>query len=506
MPGSEIEAEVFTCFVFNEEVEGEPEGHLRCDAARPFCDDCSGDSVCWCDSCEEYFDTEYEVIYFSGNQTICESCREEHYFECNHCETIEHNDHMFTVGSDVYVCESCCDQLPCCDDCGDTVSNTIEIGDDGEGFCEGCARTHAEELVQELRDRDPDDDDYDADEDEDLLCNLMDRAQELDLFHCNGRRWRCNECDNPILGSLPHCSTWDLSYWLVAGLNNGQCRSCAGVGSENAARMGGSSSNAYQVRSYSHKPKAEFKKTERDLENRQLHFGTEVEIEMFSRHDDKFIALKQLGEADMEHKLFYCKQDACISNGFELVSHPFTFNWMNQHRDAFDAMFDLSKVMMGFEAERCGMHIHMSADAFTNLHLFKFMRWFYANKEYIRSLSRRPKGKLESWSSLEEPDGKKLLSYALDKKKGLGLGRGALNVGSRQTVECRIFRSTLSPTGYYGNIEFLQSLFDYTKNSGIMETRFTPYMEFVQARGKSYKNFLNLNETIRSAFEAEEGE
>lgn len=96
-----------------------------------------------------------------------------------------------------------------------------------------------------------------------------------------------------------------------------------------------------------------------------------------------------------------------------------------------------------------------------------------------------------------------MLSYAFDKSKSMGLGRAALNLGSRQTIECRIFRSTLSPTSYYGNIEFLQSLFDYTKNSAVSDTRFDPYMEYVKSRAKSYKNFLTLNEMIRPQYEVE---
>jgi hypothetical protein len=428
---------------------------------------------------------------------ICDSCRDYNFFTCENCEEIEHTDNRFIPeGTDANLCEGCYDSLPTCSECGDTTFETIEIDD--EGYCESCARACGERIVEEIRDRDYDVS-GDVDEDDELLADLMDRALALNLFGIATRQWICTECNSSYRCQLPSLNTWDMSHFVALGITSSRCRACTNGEPiiESALRT------SYRVLSYSHKPVPDFRRTERDLEKRALHFGTEVEIEMHDRNDSRRVALAQIGEDDQQHKLFYCKSDSCITNGFELVSHPFTFDWMNQHRDAFDAMFKLAKLMRGFESPGCGMHIHMSSDAFTNLHLFKFMRWFYTNRGFIRAIARRPKGKLDEWASMEEPEPKKLLKYSLDKRNGLGLGRAALNLGQRSTIECRIFRSTLSPTGYYGNIEFLQSLFDYTKNSGVKDTGFTPYIEFVKERGQSYKNFLNLTETIRPMVEQE---
>jgi len=500
MPGTEVEH--FDCVLCDDVVEGSPYLVLRGDIDAAVCEDCSGARVELCGECEEYHDTHNQFVYYYGDDAVCESCRDEHYFECETCEQLEHSDNMCSVGySDTCICQNCYNDLSCCDHCGESVFEIFTIED--YDYCESCAKDNAEELLLEIRDRDYDEsDEFDPEEDEEILRSLIAMSIRLNLFGITRRSWDCYECGTTISGCLP-CNeeTWALSSFVVndGSTISGRCARCAGVDTN----LGEYSQHKKKLNPYTYKPVPMFKRTESDLEKRALHFGTEVEIEMAGKHDDVKAALSKIGEADKEYGLFYCKQDACIKNGFEVVSHPFTLNWMNQHRDAFDSMFNLSEVMQGFEATSCGMHIHMSADAFTDLQMFKFMRWFYVNREYIRALSRRPKGKLEGWASMKVPDDKKMLSYALDKSKGMDTGRAALNVGSRQTIECRIFRSTLSPTTYYGNIEFLQSLFDYTRNSGIKNTRFAPYMEFVQARGSTYKNFLNLNEIIRSAYEME---
>ena len=170
---------------------------------------------------------------------------------------------------------------------------------------------------------------------------------------------------------------------------------------------------------------------------------------------------------------------------------------MKENEDAFVAMFSLSKIMKGFDSMNCGMHIHMSLDAFTNLQLMKFMRFFYRNKEFITAIARRPPGKLGQWAEMRTPKKGSVQRYAMKKTGGVGVGRAALNVDGSKTVECRIFRSTLSPTAYYGNVEFLQALFDYTKTCGIHQLQFDRFMGYAHDRSSAYKNFITLAKTIR---------
>jgi hypothetical protein len=251
---------------------------------------------------------------------------------------------------------------------------------------------------------------------------------------------------------------------------------------------------------YSYKPTPQFRRTGRDLESRALHFGTEVELDMVGELDNTQ-ALRLLADGD-KARLFYCKHDVSCGRGFEVVTHPFTFDWMMNNPEAFDPMFGLASIMRGHESERCGMHVHMSKDAFTELQMFKFMRFFHMNTEFIKSISRRPIGRFEKWAKIISPERSALMKFAL-KRGHIDFARGALNPDNESTMECRIFRSTLSPTAYYGNIEFLQGLFDYTKNCGVDDDQLSEqrFMDYIHDRGKSYRNFILLSDSLRPEVE-----
>lgn len=256
----------------------------------------------------------------------------------------------------------------------------------------------------------------------------------------------------------------------------------------------------YRINNYSFKPTPEFRKTKRDLPSRTLYYGTEIEVEMSPGASSR-TALCDLSEHDTQ-RLFYCKSDSSISNGFEVVSHPFTLAWMHENEDAFEPLFNLSKRMYGHDAENCGMHVHMSLDAFTNLQLMKFMRFIYTNKSFVHAVSRRQKERLERWASLENVDDSTIMRVA--KVKGRSRSRGtAVNI-TGSTAEIRIFRSTLSKTVYFGNIEFLECLFDFTALHGMRDMTPDKLVDFAHDRAKAYKNFLTLESIVNMNIENEE--
>ena len=416
----------------------------------------------------------------SDEEMVCQSCYEdEGYDECTNCGYAAHQDNMVETDTGD-VCDECAEDGVSCHDCGWYTVTSLSY--QGQDYCNSCARAKVERAI-----RDSLGCDNRCEEHNEQLIAALRITIPANAFGFEGRTWDCVECGRLCIG-LPSGGPWDVAYMIRH--NNFEAAICL------HCRPGGVDGPRYRINNYSFKPPPKFQRTSRDLEQRALHFGTEVEIEMEEGKDRNF-ALSQLAVAD-EAKIFYCKADTSVRTGFELVSHPFTYNWMKENPNAFQAQFGLAGLMRGWSAEGCGMHVHMSANAFSNLHLFKFMRFFYQNPGFIQSLARRPKGRLEQWAPIKAPEKKALVKYALDKRRGLSVGRGALSFPT-ETVECRIFRSTLSPTAYYGNIEFLQSLFDFTKNCGMDDTQLIVdrYMEFVHERASAYNNFVLLAETIR---------
>ncbi len=418
-------------------------------------------------------------------------CFEGNFFRCHACGAATLNEHAKIMLDDVTLCNVCFDRhATSCSRCEGSVFESITYL--LHSYCNQCMRTVVEE-------GDMLDNGCECDDCQDSAGQLIEAAVSCNFNGIIERQWECAECERMCVGSImPRgVSNIDLVNWIYDSnerpLNLQLCIGCFSNREEKSK---------YKVNNYTYKPVPDFRKVDRDLSERSLYFGTEVEIEV-DDDSDMDTALKLIAEKDSDG-LFYCKSDSCINHGFELVSHPFTFGWMKENDEAFSAMFSLGRIMKGWESINCGMHVHMSMDAFSNLQLLKFMKFFYANKSFITALARRPEGKLEQWAHMNSPDSAVLQKFTRRKRGSIGVGRAALSVENGDTIECRIFRSTLAPIAYYGNVEFLQALFDYTKTCGLQQLHEDRFMSFVHDRAKGYPNFIALTSTLRATLIDEE--
>lgn len=491
MPPPE-EREQWACTVCGRvyfEDEQEPEGNLH--TGDPFCDNCE-DRIKQCQHCDEYHEInsgEYYNLDEDGEGIACSDCySSEGYQDCACCGYTTHPDDTSET-EDGSVCGQCFeDEYEGCDDCESIVNDTRHIRD--SDLCNQCARGVIENIITECNSC-SNEDGLECEECSSELEVVIPIVFNVNAFGIADRWWSCATCGERRLG-LPIGTNAQLAEMLATEeYGEAICDRCH---SEDGSPV------AYRVLNYTHKPPPRFKRTDRDFDNRSLHFGTEVEVDVADGvHRDA--ALVQLGPQDTA-RLFYCKHDVSTVAGFEIVTHPFTYDWMRQNPEAFQPMFDLATLMRGFESVKCGMHVHMSKDAFSELQMFKFMRFFHMNTKFIRSLARRPKGRFDRWAQIVVPERSSLMRFTLNKEH-IDFKRGALNMENKDTIECRIFRSSLAPTAYYGNIEFLQGLFDYTKNCGVNDDQLTKdrFMDYIYDRGKAYKNFVLLTETLRPQVE-----
>ncbi len=245
--------------------------------------------------------------------------------------------------------------------------------------------------------------------------------------------------------------------------------------------------NEDEIKSYSYKPNTQFFKTE--LENNQPFYGIELEVEnelnnMNNGKMAKTIASKEL----------YFKCDGSLNNGFEIVSHPLTFDYIQNKKDMFSSMLDNLKNngFRSYNSSTCGMHIHISKDSFSTWHLFRFMQFFNSNKEFITKISQRELNKLERWATLENDSVRDIRKKIVNAKKNKGYNYSrysAINIQNEKTIEIRIFRGTLFQGSFFKNIEFIDSLFNYTKD--IPEVNLNDYKKFVNGK-KEYKNLAKF--------------
>jgi hypothetical protein len=242
------------------------------------------------------------------------------------------------------------------------------------------------------------------------------------------------------------------------------------------------------INSYSYRPSMKFHKLSNENENAPF-FGIELEVERKNSNGlkHKYMA----GKIDHEH--WYFKTDGSLTDGFEIVTHPMTFNYIKNCESTFS---DSLKLLVengynSYDANTCGMHIHISKNNFTTWHLYRFLKFFVENKEFIVSISQRKMEKLKKWANIEDDNDTSLI-YKAKKKDGNNERYVAINLKNSQTIEIRIFRGTLNLNSFMKNIEFAHSLFMYTKeNKEISLDGFKAYIE-TSCDYSNLKKFINL--------------
>jgi len=242
------------------------------------------------------------------------------------------------------------------------------------------------------------------------------------------------------------------------------------------------------INSYSYRPSMKFHKLSNENENAPF-FGIELEVE---RKNSKGLKHKYMAGM-IQHEHWYFKTDGSLTDGFEIVTHPMTFNYIQQSEKTFT---DSMKLLVengynSYDANTCGMHIHISKNNFTTWHLYRFLKFFVENKEFIVAISQRKMEKLKKWANIEE-DSDSSLIYKAKKKDGNSERYVAINLKNTATIEIRIFRGTLNINSFMKNIEFAHALFMYTKeNKEISLDGFKTYIQS-SCDYSNLKKFINL--------------
>ena len=215
------------------------------------------------------------------------------------------------------------------------------------------------------------------------------------------------------------------------------------------------------INRYSYKPTPKFFTLPYDDKNTPF-LGIELEIERRNSNSIKHGELAQ--QITNEH--WYFKTDGSLTDGFEIVTHPLTFNYLNHAKESIINSLKLisDNGYNSYNANTCGMHIHITKKAFTTWQLYRFLKFFVENKEFIIGISQRKSDKLQKWANIEDNTNSELI-YKAKKKDGNSARYVAVNLQNYATIEVRIFRGTLNPQSFYKNIEFVYSLFMYTKDN-----------------------------------------
>ena len=364
-----------------------------------------------CNECEiKYY--ENEMILFDGVHR-CDECHFEHCTQCNHCDEIHYiSDTRYLEHTDEEICNGCINayytKCACCEEyC--QAEDTYSIANYGR-ICHSCFEYH-------------------------------------DFYHCE-------RCDDSF-----HCD--DLNF-QDDGI---YCKDCY-VSEE-------------IIHYYSYEPQLLFHQigNNRNEESGKIYYGVELEVDAKGYIPEMKECAKEIVEDEQD---FYCKEDGSLTYGFEIVSHPFTWNYFQSNKDKFQNTLTTSRKygFLSHDIKTCGMHIHVSKKGLTNLDIFKIFHFVYSNPDFIKVVSNRTWNQLNQWCSLDlntlfssitDPVQKVNKLCDIAKNKHGDRKYVALNLSKNHTLEFRIFRGTLNWSTYQKNIQFVQSLIQWCKNTSLKD-------------------------------------
>jgi hypothetical protein len=281
------------------------------------------------------------------------------------------------------------------------------------------------------------------------------------------------------------------------------------------------SPNRYRIRSYSYKPIPKFT-PEVPSNPHGLYLGMEIEIELVPTTARMLSVTNQMSEwfnshmKEYEHQgLFYYKSDSSLSNGVEIVTHPFEPEWGMENFPA--ERLGLLKEDYGFQeyGRHSGTHLHLSKTAFDKKRLWNFMQ-IHNHLDYVcgaiggrgtrasygsffPTVSTRDR-KAKTGASKEHWDD--LMDRASTGYSPNGWGRDAVNLWPDQTIELRYPRGTLVPEELMALIEWTQCLFNFSDPEE-WEEAYTDndkrLMSFIKAHKTEWPNLATHADRVMKA-------
>jgi hypothetical protein len=243
-----------------------------------------------------------------------------------------------------------------------------------------------------------------------------------------------------------------------------------------------------------------------------LHYGIELEVEnigkslngnwkqLMNREEMATRALDFMGREDI-----YVVHDGSLTRsrdgGIEIVTHPMTWEYYRENIERWDELL-MNLREWGGQAWRpgtTGLHYHMTKGAFSTFQLYKFTDFFYKKsaQNFVTAIAGRHGH--ERYARFNQRDSQGVKFTAKNKHNASGDRYAAVNLTNKNTVELRIFRGSLEPVMFHKNMEFLQAMFEFsrdTKPYDMVATKFAEYVLDNEQRFKCLVDFMRYSPAI----------
>lgn len=186
---------------------------------------------------------------------------------------------------------------------------------------------------------------------------------------------------------------------------------------------------------------------------------------------------------------------------FELVTFPFTYEWFDEQWPNIENLLATlsAKGYRSWEGGRCGIHVHISRAPMSDAHQMKFIRFIYGSVNMMLCIGQRGyrDKSMDKNAPFHKEDRANFIAKIRDYINPNVHGHyAALNTDKEATLEGRWFRGTLNPHGVRKNVEFMHSLWYFTKMYGFASANEINYIEWLREspQSKQYSVILDFLE------------
>lgn len=212
-----------------------------------------------------------------------------------------------------------------------------------------------------------------------------------------------------------------------------------------------------------------------------------MELEMEAVHCDVDDGVEIAKRFSNSENIYYLKGDGSIEYGFELVTHPMTLGWAME-KFPWQAIDQLRETgMRSYNTSTCGVHIHINRRSFIGTgHLWKFCYLINKNQSFSESIAGRRNNQYASFVGQAQ-----LASKVIAKKIYQDNRYASVNLQNHATVEVRIFKGTLRVSRLKSYLQFVDAVFQYTKDLTIQDClagalRDSEFAQWIIANQKTY--------------------
>lgn len=212
------------------------------------------------------------------------------------------------------------------------------------------------------------------------------------------------------------------------------------------------------------------------------YLGVELELDCGGELSENAASILEIANRDRE--LIYCKHDGSLDDGFEIVTHPMSLDF-HEHEMPWAEILEKA-IALGYrshQAETCGLHIHVSRDAFgystdeQDEAIARILYFIERNWNELLVFSRRTQRQLDRWAA--RYGYKDRPSEMLEQVKKSGSRYTCVNLSNRDTIEFRIFRGTLKLNTLIAALQLVNRICDAAISMSDSQIRAMSWSRFV---------------------------